>query len=82
MAQNDRHETKGPDDGQHRKIFPVAGQDILPPVERLQVINQVTGQRQQRTRSDGQNSRLYPNDRTVSSTIFLSKEFSFKPLGM
>ncbi len=46
MAQNNRHEAKGADDGQHRKIFLVAGQNILPPVQRLQVIDKLARQGQ------------------------------------
>jgi hypothetical protein len=66
MAQDNAHESKPADDGQHRKIFPVAGQHILPPVQRLQVINQFTRERQQPARSERE-----PNDRTVSIAIFL-----------
>jgi len=72
MAQDNAHEAKPADDDQHREIFPVTGQNILPPVERLQVVNQFARQGQQRARSNRE-----PNDRTVSSTIFLFKEFSF-----
>jgi hypothetical protein len=66
MAQDNAHETKPADDGQYREIFPVAGQNILPPVQCLQVINQFARQRQSRTRSNRE-----PNYRTVSSAIFL-----------
>ena len=66
MAQNNCHEAKGTDDGQHRKIFPVGGQNILPPVQRLQVINQLARQGQ---KPAGPNRE--PKDRTVSSAIFL-----------
>jgi hypothetical protein len=66
MAQHNCHETKRSDDDQHRKIFPVAGQNILPPVQRLQIIDEFTRERQQPARSNRE-----PNDRTVSSAIFL-----------
>jgi hypothetical protein len=70
MAQNNRHEAKRSDDGQYREIFPVAGQNILPPVQRLQIIDEFTRERQQPARSNRE-----PNDRTVSSTIFLFQDF-------
>jgi len=66
MAQDNGHETKCANDGQYRKVFPVAGQHILPPVQRLQVIDQFARQGQQSARSNRE-----PNDRTVSSIIFL-----------
>ena len=66
MAQDNAHETKPADDGQHCNIFPVAGQNILPPVQCLQVINQFARERQRRARSNRD-----PIDRTVSSVIFL-----------
>ena len=72
MAQDYAHKTKPAHDGQHREIFGVARQHILPPVQRLQVVNELARQRQQPARSDRE-----PNDRTVSSTNFLLKEFSF-----
>jgi hypothetical protein len=74
MAQHNRYEAKPAHDGQYSKILAVARQHILPPVQRLQVVNEVARQWQQPTRSNRE-----PNDRAVSSTIFLSKEFSFKP---
>jgi hypothetical protein len=72
VAQDNAHESKPAHDGQYRKILAVARQHILPPVQRLQVINQVARQRQQSARSNRE-----PNDRTVSSTIFLHWDFSF-----
>jgi hypothetical protein len=72
MAEDNAHETKPAYDGQHSEVFAVIGQHILPPVQRPQVIDELARQGQQSTRANRE-----PNDRTVSSTIFLLKEFSF-----
>ena len=73
VAQDNAHEAKPAHDGQHRKVFAVSRQHILPPVQRLQVINEFARQRQQPARSNRER-----NDRAVSSTIFLLEDFIFE----
>ena len=70
MAKDNAHEAKPAHDGQHRKVLAVSRQHILPPVQGLQVINELARQRQQPARSNRE-----PNDRTRSSTIFLYCDF-------
>jgi hypothetical protein len=73
MAEHNRHEAKPAHDGQYRKILAVSRQHILPPVQRLQVINELARERQQPARSNRE-----PNDRTLSRVIFLVYDFISK----
>ena len=72
MAEYYAHEAKPANDGQHSKVLSVSRENVLPPVQRLQVINQLTSERQSRAGSNRE-----PIDRTLSSIIFLAKEFYF-----
>lgn len=59
MAQDNCHEAKCADDGEDRKIFLVAGQNILPPVQCLEVIDKFSRQGQQCAHSNCEAKRPY-----------------------